>query len=676
MNFSLAKINLRRLAALAALLSSGVICRSEEAGPIARSESWAKTNQSVVELLFREQKDIVPWAQELSQTTPVTAPEAMRKLNVLLRAGLWSDAIQTFDQLHAVCPDLDNSSIQSIYHLLCDEFGAWEAAQHLVEVFADNIQELPLESRLLKHFIATGSSVEAIDEWLATRPAGKTGFWMRERLRFNASHARAGQILEKLSAEVRANPANIAGAIEFLDAVQIVGLGPEKRPDLSWFPAIVQPAGAADSQQVALHLQRFGEWASAASFYRAALAVPLSPEEVGQMKANMQTVVLDETIIATFRVRTTEGLSACLLQLGQKEEAQRLMEEAVTLRRKGQLGADLFFAGRTQAITGARVIEKTVLAAEQTSTDDPHYWLERATYYRGRQDAAAEEDAYRKALGLAAAEPRPTRPSKGFDDLRGRVISSLDHFLSTHQRELEAITLLLQELQDSPAESVSSERAANLLAFEHRTRLVPDENACWRWLGDRPVWAHTEQRLLWAILQCVDPARLDLYLNRAEELSVGADPSRNQALGWIMNRMQQARRSIPLLQDAVARLTDEEQRNSTQFTLFESYLDTGDWRQAEAIFPDVSRRLTGSEIPSWQSRIAVFAARDGAKPDALRIWKAVANLNPCFLERLDDLAGAGLSTELRAYYGEFSRRLPSSVAPARALKVIAERESR
>jgi tetratricopeptide (TPR) repeat protein len=475
---------------------------------------------------------------------------------------------------------------------------------------------------------------------------------------------------------VRANPGDIAAAIQFLDAVLNAGLGPERRRDHSWLADTIHPERASDAQELAQQLQRLQEWAPAAAFYRAALEIPLSVEEVREMQSMRQLVMSGETITADFLVEAKEGLSACLLELGDKAEAQRLMEEAVALRRERHLGGNMQFAGQIQAATGARVIEGAIREEQKKSQDDPSYWLERAAYYRGRKEAAAEEEAYRKALGLTVPEPWPKRRGKGFVDLRSSVVSGLDRFLTEHQREGEAVALLLKELQDSPAESVSAERAANLIAFEHRERIAPDDNTYWRWLSDRPTWGNIEERLLWELLQRVDPAKLDPYLGRSEKLSAGSDPTRNRTLGWIMNRMKLAARSIPLLQDAVARLADQGQRESAQFTLFESYIDTGDWQPAEAIFPDASHHLTGSEIPSWRGRIAVEAARAGAKHDALRIWKSVANINLCFVGSLNDLAGAGLATELRAFYGEFNQRLPSSVAPARALKVLSDREAR
>jgi tetratricopeptide (TPR) repeat protein len=668
------KIKQLRAAVFVALLSCGGVGRGE-ADSTAQSELWWRTEQSVVDLLLKERKDLVAVVRELNSSTPASTEEAMRKLNVFLRAGLWSEAIEAVDQLHAVCPELANNPIQSIYYSACDGYEAWEVAQRVVETFADNISELPLESRLLKHFAAAGWSVDAIDKWLAARPAGRDGFWMKERLRFNVSQGRADKFIKQLSAEVRANPENIAAAIQFLDAVLNAGSGSEKRWDLSWMADTIHPKRASDAQEIARRLQRLHEWAPAAAFFRGALEIPLSAEEVRKMQSMIQAMMPGETIAANFIVQAKEGLSECLLELGNKAEAQRLMEEAVALRRERNLPGNMLLAGRTQAATGARTIESAIREEQKKSEDDPRYWLERAAYYRGRKEAVNEEEAYRKALGLTAPKPRPERPGKGFEDLRSRVISDLDRFLTEHQREDEAVALLLKELQDSPAEAASTERAARLIAFEHRERIAPDEDTYWRWLSDRPTWDHTEERLLWELLQRVEPPKLDSYLSRAEKMSANSDPSRNKALGWIMNRMNRPARSIPLLEDAVARLADKERRDSAQFTLFESYLGTGHWQRAEAAFPDASRSLTCPELPSWQGRIAVAAARAGAKQDALRIWKVVANVDPCYLGSLDDLAGTGLATELRAFYGEFSKRLPTSVVPARALKVLSDRKA-
>jgi len=139
-----------------------------------------------------------------------------------------------------------------------------------------------------------------------------------------------------------------------------------------------------------------------------------------------------------------------------------------------------------------------------------------------------------------------------------------------------------------------------------------------------------------------------------------------------MNRMHFPKRSIPLLEYAVETAHDDELKEQAVFTLFESCLDVGDWRRAEEVFPEASRRLTPTEVPDWYSRIAVVAAAAGKKTDAMRIWKAVANVNPAELDHLDELVKLGLRDELVAFYSEMAKNMPSSEIPARVLRALEE----
>lgn len=651
---------------LSGLLTCGHLCAGAEQVRV----EWWKTDQELTGQLFSGQKDIFEMVRTVQAQRPDSAEQAMLKLMILLRAGLWKDALAAVDELHVLSPRLEDGQISAIYYAAGDQFEAWEVAQRVVEVFGDEVSELSLDGRLLRHFKEAGWSVQAIDEWLAARPPGRNGFWIRERLRFAASHGHAEALIGQLSANVRAHPDDAAKAIAFLDAVLYARGELKKSPDLSWLAQTCQPKRATDAQGLARRLQELGEPAAAASFYRTALGIPLTDREVGEMQSMIQAVMPGQTIAANFLVQTKEGLSACLLELGDKPAAQRLMEEAVALRRENQLGSNMQFAGQTQAATGARTVENTIRAEEKISENDPRYWLERAAYFRGRKNTTAEEEAYRKALSLTTAKPPPEQRGKGFTDLRSQVVSAFDRFLTQHQREDEAVTFLVQELADAPPSAVSAESAARLIAFEHAARISPDTEACWRWLAGRPKWQSTEERLLWELLKRVERSKLDPYLSRAEKLAAGADPSRNLRLGWILNRMNFAARSIPLLVDAAARIEDDDERSSAQFTLLESYLDTTQWQPAEAIFPAASRRLTGRELPSWHAKIAVAAARSGATEDALRIWKSVVNINPCCFDSLDDLARAGMAAPLREIYDAFAGRLPDSVVPQRAREII------
>jgi tetratricopeptide (TPR) repeat protein len=152
------------------------------------------------------------------------------------------------------------------------------------------------------------------------------------------------------------------------------------------------------------------------------------------------------------------------------------------------------------------------------------------------------------------------------------------------------------------------------------------------------------------------------YITRAERLAMadGADASAASTLGWIVNRMDMPARSVPLLEHAIKQATKDDLIEKTSFTLFESYLDLKDWRQAEAIFPVAERRLTPSEDPSWLGRIATIAAEKGDTADAMRLFRRVINLRLTNRRIVEDLSELGLKKEIRVYYATVRKRLPTA----------------
>jgi hypothetical protein len=175
------------------------------------------------------------------------------------------------------------------------------------------------------------------------------------------------------------------------------------------------------------------------------------------------------------------------------------------------------------------------------------------------------------------------------------------------------------------------------------------------------------------MLEKADHSELGRYYSRSEKLTDDKDPSRAHALGWIMNRMEHPKRSIPLLEYALEAAADDDMKEQAAFTLFESYLDVRDWARAEQIFPQARKRLTSTEATDWYARIAVAAAVAGRKADAMRIWRVAANANPARPTYLRRLATRGLGEELAAFYGELAKKLPESDAPAKALKRLQEK---
>ena len=632
---------------------------------------WFEADREAGALLMRERRDIAGLVGEVTASSAKTPQEAMLKLNVLMRAGMNEAASETLEELSALCPELSNYQISAIYYRAFDDYEAWGFAQRVAEVFADVIEELALESRLFRHWLEWGRSVEEIDGWLAEMPMGRNGFWVKERLRFNEAHGRAEKLVSQMAEAVSENPEDIERVLVFLDALIYAGQWQRQERDLSWLPAAIKPKLATQAEHIATRLKTLERWEPASTFFQQAIATPLTDEEVRDYRGQFQ--LSPQMLRAIFAVNSREALAQCLMKMDKNAEAQKLMVAAADIREEHKLPINAFLAGEVQAASGARVIEGRIKEQEKLSEDDPEYWRKRAEYYRGRGEPDNEEQALLKGLSLTKPLPPPERPVKGHTDLRSWILSDYAHFLERMKRVPEAVALIRKELADAPAESVSSWRAANLLAFDFTEEIRVDDELLWKWLSERPKWEHVEERLLWRMLEKANRSGVGEYFSRAEKLAKDRDASRAYSLGWIMNRMEFAERSIGLLEYAVEAAGDEQLKEQAAFALLESYLDVGDWSRAEGIFPEARRRLTLVEETDWYTRIAVAAAASGEKEEAIRIWLVGANGNPARLACLLRLANYGLRDELAAYYRELGKKLPLSEAPGKALKILEQK---
>ncbi len=639
-------------------------------GAASEPPSWWQTQREVVTILLKQGPELDQLVKEVNQSTPATCRDAMFKLGVLLRAGVDQAARGAVGELKDRCPGLGHGEIQAVYYDACDAYGAWEVARRLVEVFADDVSDLAIENRLLEYFQATGWSVEDIDRWLAAMPPGREGFWIIERVRFDNVHGRAEPVIRELREQIERSPEDIDAVLVFLNALLHARCRDTDQWDLSWMVETVKPRLATQAQKIGAKLKELRAWAAAVAFYRQAIDTPLTDSEVAELARYCQISIPPDELRAGFAVQARENMAECLLAMSRNDEAQKWMEEAADIRARHNLALNAFLAGQVQGASGQRVIEGRIEEKQARSEDDPEYWQERANYYRGRNEPGLEEEARKKALALTKPQPTPERPSKSYVDYRRRALADYAHFLQRTNRVPEALALLHDELAQAPAHSGSAEGAAYLLAFDFPKYLDAGDEVLWMWLAQRPKWEYTEERLLWRMLENAPRDALDGFFARAEELARGQDPSRAHTLGWIMNRMGFAKRSLPLLEYAAEHASDAEFRKTAIFTLFESCLDTGNWKRGEQIFPEAAARLTSTEVPQWYSRLAVTAATAGAQADALRLWRAAANVDLTQLGGLPGLMKAGLREPLVDFYTEMAEKIPSSEVPGRVLKIL------
>ena len=655
-----------------------VVCGLLACAPCAAGEDapdWWKAEHDVTATLMDGQMGIADLVAQVTASERTTAQEAIFTLNTLLRAGMSAEAIATVHRLKTLCPDLDSHPIECIYYAACNDFKGWEVAKSTLDVFADNIRQVQLGNRLTAHLLASGWSVEEVDGWLARKPKGFRGFWLKERVDFNRRQDRLLEIeaiVQEYTEGVREKPEDISGVVEFLDVLCHARQGTEQKDDLTWMTGDVKPRLATQAADIASRLMRVGEWRAAAHFQRLAIEIPLSDEEVRNLGMMSQALRPNVEIRAGFAANAREGLAKCLLELGRNDEAQEWMVEADDIREEHHLGRNTLFAGQIQGASGQHTVEERIRDEEQRSKDDPEYWRERARYYRGRNDVLQQEEALERGLALAPVQPPPVGKVPG--DVRSGLLSDYVRFLVNQNRTEEAVALLRKELGEAPAESASSGTAARLLAFDlAQAAMRVDDEVLWEWLANRPEWNTTEKRMLWRMLENAEQDKLDRHFSRAEALVQGAHASRARALGWILNRMSFPKRSIPLLKYAIENAPENDLAERARFTLLESYLDMDDWKHAEAIFPQARRRLTPRELPEWYARVAVAAAKAGATDDAMRIWRRVANVDLSTTHGLTALVNAGLRDELKRFYSEMHEQLPSSEIPPRILATLEQK---
>ncbi len=655
---------------------------------------WWTIDGEVGRRLLTEEKNLIDWGAELAASEASTSRDALVKLNVCMRAGLDDEACDAVRTLWRLGPEkVDNYLLTSSYYDATDDYHAWDVGRTIVETFAPQIHEIALDNRLFKHYRAEDNDERWSDEqfiaWLDARTesvrrynrrqaakadsdARQPGvsfyqtrpidFWRQTRLRHLADMGRAEAELNKMAAAVRANPADAELTLEYLRALMVLrGTNAAVEPEeLHWMSGVCRPAKATDMRHIATLLVDLEQYRPAEVFFRRAIDTRVTDDEIARLAMMCQAMLPNQTHRLLFEVRVREDLAECLLKLGQTQRSQQIMVEAADMRQKHDLPLNPYLAGMVQAASGARVIEGRLREQEQENRDDPEYWRKRAEYYRGRNEPAEEEAAIRR--GLALCPPGPQAPGKASMQMRYWLLSSLTHFLIREKRPGEAVAILLNELKEVPIDAASSQGAARLLAYELENSIDPEEAILWDWLARRAKWDNPEERLLWRMLESVPPKNRAAYFARAEKLAMkeGADASRAATLGWILNRMDEAARSMPLLKHAVETADDDELKQQAAFTLFETHLDLKDWRAAESMFGLAEKRLSPSEDPEWLGRIALIAAQTGNPQDAMRLFRRVANCNLRCRRLVAELADLNLEAELREFYHDAQQRLPTA----------------
>jgi len=543
---------------------------------------------------------------------------------------------------------------------------------------------------LIKHMCSEckndATALDAIDNWIKARYPFNEEYWWRLRMTFAEEAGRRKQILADFAKQVKDKPDDVRRLKWFILASD----DSAEKSDIHWICEVVQPKLAYRNYQVAewLHMRHPAE----AIFYlKRAQTIPFSPQDEEEIKnfllrysalpANLSSVPQ----VKHFSVWVRSMLAECYQKVGQSKEAQSILLQ-LSKESGGQVPTYALsqLAGQIQAATPTRPLEQQIKAAEVKNEDSIDYWRGRADYYRGRKETEQERSAWLRALKLAKSKLENSKQANLKQDQSAQfylpmIVSSYALFLRRHESEQAAIKFIWSEFDaaSKPNSSFSS-------SLEYRTKLVRDleqtyetdqtgylspvDERLWQMLKQANTWSYTEERILWRMARNAKPEQRQQLWKRAEGLALG-NASRELTLGWILNRCQEAKRSIPLLL-AASKSNDKDLKQRSQFTLFESYLDVFDWRRAEEIWPAASLRLTSEEKPDWLSRIAVAAARVGDKDNSLRLWQVKDSIDLSALNNLDEMIKYGMKDKLINYYRELKKSKPKSTVPDEALRKL------
>lgn len=525
---------------------------------------------------------------------------------------------------------------------------------------------------LIKHLCADNKNdatkLDAVDGWIKARYPANPDYWCHLRIVFGQEAGRKDRVFQELEKEVKDNPEDLDRAKRFISATSELA----DKKDIHWICDVVNPQLAYDNYRVAEWLHtRFPK--EAIHYLNRARTIPFKPQDEKAIRDFMRhhtarAQIFPVDVAKDFSVWTRSMLAECYQKAGDSKAAQELLVQ-LSKETGGQTPSYALsqLAGQVQASTPTKPLEAQIKKAEPANEDNIPYWRGRADYYRGRGDLAKEKEALEHALKLAKTKKDPS-----WQFYFPGTVTDLARFIKKNESEKAAMVFVWKEFDANPDLEF---RKRLIRDFEGQFEtdqtgyLGPTDERLWWVLKQTPTWKHDEERLLWRMARNAKAgAERDALWKRAEQLAQGNE-SREAILGWIMNRTQEAKRSIPLLQ-AACKTKDAELKSSAQFTLFESYLDTSDWKHAEAIWNGASQRLTENEKPDWLSRIALEAARSGDKENALRLWKSKDKVDLSAIGLLDEMVKQGMKEPLADYYRELKKTKPQSTVPDEALKIL------
>lgn len=626
-------------------------------------------------LLTRNINDVT---KELDSEGSTTLASMLRRLVIYGRAGQTSRVRKTLEHLPSVanwqCPasgdlkllirnaDGINFDTRRFYH------------ERICPDDIDGAEEF------VRLWTARGNLKE-LDTWLAER-SNRHDEWLMLRVQVRAKSGTAGEILDGLAAEIRANPSDWQRINRYLEANNRAGV----LHDLSWLADAFEGRTAGDYFELAENL-RHSSPQVAAKLLLKSLDLPftdadakLVDDRINRYRSSGQALKVNWE--KQLRYWTKQRLADTYQQMNQSLAAQPLVEELVSMKSDDILRNDVHkLAGAVQSGSGHRVIETKIVQDETARRLTSEYWLERARYYEGREEYGLERDSYRQALIALAAKPQDTTAHQE----RFVVVSSFAFFLAQEHHpeddKLELEKVLTRELRSVSPETHYAFQIAKLITQNELrmdslavSLLAKQPSFVARLLDARLEWSKTEKYFINEILE-----RAEFSSELQEKIwstlePLARDPGSMRAY-FLADAMQTAyvwRRAIPLWRGYIEHASPdnwEGYKSAAIRDLFTAYCQTKQWQAAEKLL-FAQKDSLWRDLPIAFAQVAVVAAQQNAIDDAMRLWGTSTNLDRRNLEILPLLGQTKARTRLQAMYAQMKKDDPLSTIPDEALRLL------
>ena len=637
----------------------------------------AEEIQREVTLLLLD-KNINDVIKQLDKEASSTVDSLLRRLVIYSRAGQTSRVRMTLEQLPSAtdwqCPagddlrslirdaDADNIASQRFYYeRLCPD--DIDGSEQLVRLWAGN------------------GDLKELDTWLAER-SNRNKEWLMLRVQARAKSGTAGEVLDGLAADIRANPSDWARLNLYLEANNRA----DAVQDVKWLAETFEARTAGDYFQLGEILRGHSPQA-AAKLLQKSLETPFTDADakfVSDEINRYRSVGLSIKINWEKQLRywTKRRLAETYQDLNQSLAAQPLVEELVSMKVDDILTNDIHkFAGVVQSDSGQRVIETKILGDEVARSSTSAYWLERARYYNGREEYRLERDSYREALIALAAKPNDNNALNERYEVVRIFTFFLDQEHNGKEDRPELEKLLTTELSSVPPETDYALHIAGLITQNEleldalqNSLLAKRPSFLMRLLNGRKEWGKAEKFLISDIMDHDDvPSDLrDKIWSSLESLVRDPGSMRAFFLADAMQDTDEWQRAIQLWRGYIehAHPTNwEGYKREAISNLFTAYCKTEQWRAAEKF-------LLAQQDSLWRdfakalAEVAVVAAQQNAIDDAMRLWRLSTNLDRPNLEALKELSRTSAKSKLLAMYTKMKTEDPQSSIPDLALRIL------